>query len=298
MGKRSTLMVTVRAAAFMATVATSTFVGAHDRELTESGDFRVRVQAALRLGRSGVQSRPDLETGLKDSHPAVRVACAVALGNIGDPAALPAIERAQKGESFPSVKTAMQEAIDKLKGSSAKSSAAASSAAASSIAASSAGASGAGDAAALDRAKYVVQLGTMHNATNVRAKDLDGLMRQAAKSKASSIKGAVVLDGNDESALKKANEKRIPVLLLDGSLTRLTQSTARDGGVVVSAQFNLSIRKVPQQTLKATVSGNASASDDARAAERGLAELQNRAVNGAVESAMSSVGAEIAALTK
>ena len=36
------------------------------------------------------------------------------------------------------------------------------------------------------------------------------------------------------------------------------------------------------------------ASDDARSAGRGIAELQNRAVNGAVESAMSSVGSEIA----
>ena len=66
----------------------------------------------------------------------------------------------------------------------------------------------------------------------------------------------------------------------------------------MSAQFSLSIRKVPQQTLRATISGNASASDDARAAGRGLAELQNRAVNGAVESAISSVGAEIATLTR
>lgn len=280
MHPRTAILGILRAAAFCATLATASHGGAADRELTEASDFRVRVQAALRLGRTGTQARPDLEGGLRDSHPAVRVACAVALGNIGDAAALPAIERAQKGESFASVKTAMQEAIDKLKAGGHK------------------GAAGTSDPAALDRAKYVVQLGTMRNATNVRAADLDGLMRQAAKSKASSIKGAIVLDGNDESAVKKANEKRIPVLLLDGSLTRLTQSTARDGGVVVSAQFNLSIRKVPQQTLKATVSGNASASDDARAAERGLAELQNRAVNGAVESAISSVGAEIAALAK
>ena len=46
------------------------------------------------------------------------------------------------------------------------------------------------------------------------------------------------------------------------------------------------------------VSGNASASDDARNNNRGLSELQNRAVNGAVESAMSSVGSEIAALAR
>lgn len=281
MQQRKTLLRILRASAFLATLAIASHGGAADKDLSESTDFRVRVQAALRLGRGGATGRPDLETGLRDSHPAVRVACAVALGNIGDPASLPAIERAQRGESFASVKTAMQEAIDKLKARGA-----------------SPAPGGVSDAAAMDRAKYVVQLGKITNSTNVRANDLDAVMRRAAKSKASSIKGAVVLDGNDESAVRKANEKRIPVLLLDGSLTRLTQSTARDGGVVVSAQFSLAIRKIPQQTLKATVSGNASASDDARAAERGLAELQNRAVNGAVESAINSVGAEIAALVK
>ncbi len=278
MQQRKTVLRILRASAFLATLALASHGGAADKDLSESTDFRVRVQAALRLGRAGASGRPDLETGLRDSHPAVRVACAVALGNIGDPSSLSAIERAQKGESFASVKTAMQEAIDKLKAKSAP--------------------SGAPDGAAMDRAKYIVQLGKITNSTNVRANDLDAVMRQAAKSKASSIKGAVVLDGNDEGAVRRANEKRIPVLLLDGSLTRLTQSTARDGGVVVSAQFSLAIRKVPQQTLKATVSGNASASDDARTAERGIAELQNRAVNGAVESAINSVGAEIAALVK
>jgi hypothetical protein len=259
---------------------------AGDRELTESSDFRVRVQAALRLGRTGgASSRADLEAGLRDAHPAVRVACAVALGTIGDKEAVPALQHAMKTESFPSAKSSMKDTIEKLR----------------------AGGGGAGNGAAganadpttgVEKAKWVVQLGAMRNTTGQRA-DLDTVMRSAARAKAGSIKGAVVLDNPDAAVLRRASERKIPVLLVDGSLTRLSQSTAKDGGLIVSAQVDLSIRRVPQQTLRGMVSGNASASDDARSNNnRGITELQNRAVNGAVESAMSSVGSEIAALAK
>jgi hypothetical protein len=266
----------------LAALTTSGHSTAGDRELTESSDFRVRVQAALRLGRTGgASARSDLEVGLRDAHPAVRVACAVALGTMGDASAIPALQQAMRTESFPSAKTSMKDTIDKLR----------------------AGGAGAASSAPVDptagveKAKYVVQLGAMRNTTGQRA-DLDTMMRSAARAKAGSIKGAVILDSPDAAILRRAGERKIPVLLVDGSLTRLSQSTGRDGGLVVSAQVDLSIRRVPQQTLKGMVSGNASASDDARNTNKGLNELQNRAVNGAVESAMSSVGSEIAALAK
>lgn len=272
----------------MLVVASLTTTGhstAGDRELTESSDFRVRVQAALRLGRAGGrQARADLETGLRDAHPAVRVASAVALGTIGDAAAVPALQQAMKGESFASVKSSMKDTIDKLRAGAAAPSAAA-------------GAANADATAGVENAKYVVQLGAMRNNTGLRA-DLDTVMRSAARAKAGSIKGAVILDNPDAAILRRASERKIPVLLVDGNLTRLSQTTAKDGGVIISAQVDLSIRRVPQQTLRGMVSGNASASDDARNANRGVAELQNRAVNGAVESAMSSVGSEIAALAR
>jgi hypothetical protein len=272
----------------LAAVTTSGHSIASDRELTESSDFRVRVQAALRLGRTGgTSARADLEVGLRDAHPAVRVACAVALGTMGDASAIPALQQAMRTESFPSAKTSMKDTIDKLRAGGGGGAAAA------------AGANSApvDPSAGVEKAKYVVQLGAMRNTTGQRA-DLDSIMRSAARAKAGSIKGAVVLDHPDAAILRRAGERKIPVLLVDGSLTRLSQSTGRDGGLIVSAQVDLSIRRVPQQTLKGMVSGNASASDDARNTNKGLNELQNRAVNGAVESAMSSVGSEIAALAK
>ena len=273
----------------LAALTTSGHSTAGDRDLAEASDFRVRVQAALRLGRvGGTSSRVDLEGGLRDAHPAVRVACAVALGNVGDAGAVSSLEKAMRGETYASVKSAMKDSIDKLRGS----------AAAAAAALAVPGGGGGGDASGgVERAKYVVQLGTIRNVTGQRS-DIDTMMRSTARAKAGSIKGALVLDNPDAAILRRAEQRKIPVLLVDANLTRLSQSTAKDGGVVISAQVDLSIRRVPQQTLRGMVSGNASASDDARANNSGIAELQNRAVNGAVESAMSSVGSEIAALAK
>jgi hypothetical protein len=243
-----------------------------DRDLADAPDFRVRVQAALRLGRGGAANRPDLERGLKDPHPAVRVACAVGLGNIGDPGAIPALETAIRAETFASAKQTMAEQVT------------------------SAGGNNAG--AALNAAKYVVQLGQLRNTSGVRSGDLDAVMRQAAKQKAGIIKGAVVLDGSDAALLQQANAKQIPVLQLDGNLTKLVQSRGSDGGVIVSASVDLTIRKVPQQILKGMVKGNASATGDSRTTQSSMQELENRAVGGAVESAMNSVGSDIATLAK
>ena len=254
-------------------------VVASDRELTESADFRVRVQAALRLARAG--ARADLEEGLKDSHPAVRIAAAGGLKDIGDAAAIPALERALRGENFAAAKTTMQEAIDKLKaGGNVK-------------------AAGAGNTS-LAGARYVVQLGAMKNVSGTRSSDLDGIMRTAARAKAGTIKGAVVIDGTDAAVVKKATEQKIPVLQIDGNLTKLTSVTGTDGATIISAKVDMSVRKMPGQTLRGTVSGNASGSAGSSrgTSDQGIRELQNRVVGGAVESAVGSMGGELANLAK
>jgi hypothetical protein len=265
----------------MIVVALTTVTGhsvASDRELTESPDFRVRVQAALRLTRA--KARADLEEGLRDSHPAVRIACAGGLKDIGDPAAVPALERALRTESFAAAKSTMQEAIAHLK--------------------SGASVQAAGSNTSLAGARYVVQLGSMKNVSGSRGDDLDGVMRSAARAKAGTIKGAVVIDGNDAAVVKKATAANIPVLQIDGNLTKLTAVTGTDGATVVSAKVDMSVRKLPGQTLKGTVSGNASGSAGSShgTSAQGIRQLQDRVVGGAVESAVSSMGNELAALAK
>lgn len=280
MKRRSVPWRALRAALVLAALTVAGHSVARDRELAESPDFRVRVQAALRLGRAGASSRADLEMGLRDAHPAVRVACAAGLGTIGDQSAIPALERAMKNESSATVRSAMKETIDKLRASAAVK-------------------TGSPDSStSLTGARYVVQLGSMKNLSGMRGADLDGVMRQAARAKAGTIQGAVIIDGADPSVVKRATDKRIPVLLVDGNLIKLTQVVGVDGSTVVSAKVDVSIRKLPGQTLRGTVSGNASASHGARGSDQAIQELQNRVVGGAVESAVGSMGAELAALSK
>jgi HEAT repeat protein len=270
----------LRVALVMAPLTTTGHSIAQDRELTESPDFRVRVQAALRLGRAGPAGRVDLENGLRDAHPAVRVAATAALGSIGDAASIPALERAMKSETSPTVKSAMNETINRLRGSAAVKS------------------SSPDTPTSLGNARYVVQLGLMKNISGMRGDDLDGVMRSAARAKAGTIKDAVIVDGSDPSVLKRATERKIPVLQVDGNLTRLTQVVGTDGATVISAKVDMSIRKLPGQTLRGTVSGNASGSNGTRVSNQAIQELQNRVVGGAVESAMGSMGNELASLSK
>ena len=58
------------------------------RDLAIGTDFRLRVAAALSLGKSkSAGARPALEKALGDPNPAVRAAAAAGLGASGDPAA-------------------------------------------------------------------------------------------------------------------------------------------------------------------------------------------------------------------
>ena len=85
------------------------------RDLAESPDFRVRVSAALYLGRTKPPgAREALERGLSDGHPTVRVAVAAALGALGDPAAVGALTRRLSSESSASVAAQIHTAIDRL----------------------------------------------------------------------------------------------------------------------------------------------------------------------------------------
>src|SRR6188768_1121471 len=71
-------------------------------QLKSASDFRVRVSAALQLGKSLTgDAAPPLEAALDDSNASVRAAAAAALKNLGDLAALPVLKahRSDKSEA-------------------------------------------------------------------------------------------------------------------------------------------------------------------------------------------------------
>lgn len=86
------------------------------RDLAESPDFRVRLSAALYLGRiKPPGSREALERALADGHSAVRVAAATALGALGDPLAIAALSRRLSSEPSASVRAQIESSIDRLR---------------------------------------------------------------------------------------------------------------------------------------------------------------------------------------
>jgi hypothetical protein len=127
-------------------------------------------------------------------------------------------------------------------------------------------------------------MGQMRNATNVRGDELTRVMNSAAKSRIRSLPGVVFTEGNP-NVLRLAGRKHLPVLTLDGSITQLTQARAGTN-VTFRAQVEFAMRK--DQTLKGTLSGAATSYDSAQVLsnQARVAELQNDAVDGAVQSAL------------
>ncbi len=236
-------------------------------DLLAGPDFRVRVSAALFLGKTKPpDARFVLERALDDAHPAVRAAAAAALAQVGDDGAIGQLQKHLASESSGAVKSQLKASIDTLSGKSAPAAAV---------------------AATMGNARYIVQLGNMKNATNVRGDSLGGVMRSAARARAGTLKGALLVEAADTSLMKQAGDRKIPVLMLDGTITRLAQGSS-NGNVMFQAQVEFAVRKVPQQTLQGTFSGAATTVDSAQVlSNQGrVAELQDRAVDGAVESAM------------
>jgi hypothetical protein len=243
-------------------------------DLAHASDFRVRVSAALLLGKTRPEgARVMLEHALDDGHAAVRTAAAAALASVGDPAAVPALERHARSESSGAAHAQMEASIAALSRSG-------------------------GDAPPPPpvRAQYVVAIGQMKNMTGVRGGELSNVLRDAARMQAHSLSGAVVYDEGDPGATRAAN--KMPVLLLEGQITRLAQAQSSDA-MRIEARVEFSVRRVPQQTLKGTLSGGATSVESVRtlSAQR-LVELQNQTVGSAVESALRGADSGLALAAK
>jgi hypothetical protein len=241
-------------------------VNAARHDIEGADDFRLRMAAALALGRAKPSdARVLLEKALSDPHPAVRTAAAASLTTLHDPAAIPALERNLAGEGSASVKSQMRSSIDALRG---------------------------GGAAHAPTAKYLVQLGAMKNLTSVRGEQLGQVLRTAARERAASIPGAMLSD--DAAAAKLAG---VPTLVLDGSVLQLSQSRA-NGNITFSAQVEFSVRKVPEHTLRATLTGAATTLGtqvSLNGHQDKVSALQDQAVDGAVQSAMRGASSGLTA---
>jgi hypothetical protein len=233
--------------------------------LATAPDFRVRVSAALQLGRDKPSgARQALEAALDDSHPAVRVAAAEALGTLAEPEAIVSLEQHLAPESSSSVKAQIRVTIEKIRG------------------ASSSTASAPRHKLGAD-VRCVVVLGAMRNPSGTRGEELRRVLSDAARARVQSLHG-VLLSEADGPLFQEAAARRVPVLVLDGSVSAVSESRA-DGNVQIRARVEFTVRR--DQTLKGTVSGAAiTFGSEASLSEPGRRRLQDDAVSGAVQSAL------------
>jgi hypothetical protein len=249
------------------------------RDLSQSPDFRVRVSAALYLGRARPPgAREALETALGDTHPAVRVAAASALGALGDPMAITALARRLGSETSASVKAQIQSSIEQLRRG---------------VAPDQGGAPqgtppGAGSTPDASRRQlgsnvhYVVRIGTMRNPTGIRGDELRSVLHDAVRSRARYLKGGAVVD--DPALLAQATERRLPIITLDGSLLQLAETRVAES-VQVQARVEFAVSR--EKVLKGMLSGAATTfGSTPTLTDLGRRRLQDDAVDGAVESAL------------
>jgi hypothetical protein len=243
-----------------ASVSTAQDLGSLKRDLASGNDFRLRVSAALALGRTHNRAAiAPLTNALDDTSPAVRAAAAAALGAIGQREAADAVRSHLASEPSPIVRAQLESTLVKL------------------------------EVARRPNetgAKVLVKLGELKNLTGSRGDRLAATFRGATRAKAAALPGVEVLNESAE-ARNEAASRKLPVLLLDGVLNRLAQG-AQGEQLMVSAQVEYVFRKMPEHALTGSVTGTARAMDSAATpgdATR-VAQLEVQALEGAVESAM------------
>jgi hypothetical protein len=232
------------------------------RDLAIGTDFRLRVAAALSLGKStSPGARPALEKALGDPNPAVRAAAAAGLGAIGDAGALVALKQALARETTPNVQAQFETTIKRL-------------------------GAAKGSKANLSKPRFLISLGHLENRSSITAPEVATALKAATRAKMAAVPGIEILtDGTDIAAASKS--RNLPAFTVDGSLTELAKKQSA-GGVSYSARVEYLIRKMPEQSLKGTMSGNAQAQADTKEihGQTELAQLQVDAVGAAIDSAL------------
>ena len=239
------------------------------RDLATGSDFRMRVAAALALGKSrSPGARPALEKALGDPHPAVRSAAAAGLGRLGDAAALPALRRAAAREADAGVRSQMAQTVKRLSG------------------------------APHSKAKFLVALGKLENRAGAGGQPLMTALRASTRSRMAQVPGVELLAEGTDAAVQ-GKSRHLPAFALDGSLTQLAKKQGSDG-IGYAARVEFLIRKVPDQTLKGTMSGAAQAVADARQVrgQSELAQLQMDALDAAIDGAFKGASSALAAATR
>ena len=224
-----------------------------------SNDFRVQVQAALILGKSGDgRALQALIGSLNDKSVAVRAASAAALGTLGDPAALPALRRAED-DSNSAVKRRISATIDALEKAQRD------------------------QLVARRNAKILIKIEGFDSHAAAGTNEALGAIAQASRKALDGMTQVALLNASEDPQQASKRHHR-PVVVMRASLRNL--SASKDGDdTVISANIEFLVERFPEQSIMGRLSGNASAKSLVDSA-RGRAQLQEEAVGAAVQSAL------------
>lgn len=249
------------------------------RKLEQGPDFRIRVQAALELGKSTSrrdQARAALEVGLEDANAAVRAACAAALRVLGDVGALPALRRAQEDESS-AVKAQIAGTIaaleQKARGDT-------------------------GSSAGHSRGQVLVQVGQVRNATKREVGGLVQEFKTHSKERLQALPGIELLHEQDDPDAT-ARRRKQPVVMLTGHLRQLDERE-RGGEMEYAAEVEFIIHRMPGRSIQGKVSGSArvrSGLAEVKSAKQ-QAELRRNVIEAAIDSAMKRAAEALVAAAK
>ncbi|HVW24196.1 MAG TPA: HEAT repeat domain-containing protein [Polyangiaceae bacterium] len=226
------------------------------QKLGDSADFRVRVQAALELGKThGTASRLALEDALDDENAAVRAAAAAGLKVMRDPAALRALQR-HEDDASAAVRAQIKTSEEALAGGSAPRAAA--------------------------KPDVIVQVGKIHCGASATSGQVLEDVARTSKQKLRELPGVAVVEESKEPA----SRRDVPVVMVTGRVKQLEES--REGSsVVYLASVEFVLHKMPGQSIKGVVSGSARASGAAgEMTSARMADLRKSALDAAIDSAV------------
>lgn len=234
-------------------------------QVKNAPDFRVRVSAALQLGKSltGDAAAP-LEAALDDSNASVRAAAAAALKNLGDQKALPVL-KAHRADHSEAVRAQVLAAIKSLEE----------------------------ERTTGPKPKVLIKIGIMKNESGVKSKKIESELADSSRRKLSELPGVRVLaaDGSSSSSEQKPSSGQksspVPMVMVTGNISELT--ALREGrSITYSASVEYVLHTMPEQAIAAKVSGRASATaseQDTSDASK-LAEIRRSVLEAAIASAL------------
>lgn len=243
------------------TAASSAFAQPHGvdelvDQLKHGSDFRVRVQAALQLGKSlTTEASKPLEDALEDPNASVRAAAAAALKNLGDVSAIgPLRAHAEKSDA---VKSQIAAAIKSLEEEQTKG----------------------------PKAKVLIKIGIMKNGSGIKSSKIESELADTSRRRLSELPGVRVLAVADDSAGEQKSD--VPMVMVTGKVSEL--KAKREGSsIVYTASVEYVLHTMPEQSIAAKVSGQASATaSESEANDKAKsAELRRSVLEAAIASAL------------